>query len=86
MQRKIRIQMTSENITNLHSQYQSPSDRRPSRHFEKKMVYQHTARIIARTEWHQANYPDLLLLLLLQPFYGSLDFVRDYAGKPVPER
>ena len=26
------------------------------------------------------------LLLLLQPFYGSLDFVRDYLGEPVPER
>ena len=26
------------------------------------------------------------LLLQLQPFYGSLDFVRDYPGKPVPER
>jgi len=28
----------------------------------------------------------ILLLLLLQPFYGSLDFVRDNLGKPVPER
>ena len=26
------------------------------------------------------------LLLLLQPFYGPLDFVRDYLGEPVPER
>jgi len=25
-------------------------------------------------------------LLLLQPFYGSLDFVQDYLGEPVPER
>jgi len=25
------------------------------------------------------------LLLLLQPFYGSLDFVRDNPGEPVPE-
>ena len=24
--------------------------------------------------------------LLLQPFYSSLDFVRDYLGEPVPER
>ena len=28
----------------------------------------------------------LLLLLLLQPFYGSLDFVHDCPGEPVPER
>ena len=28
----------------------------------------------------------LLLLLLLQPFYGPLDCVRDYLGEPVPER
>ena len=28
----------------------------------------------------------LLLLLLLQPLYGSLDFVWDYPGEPVPER
>jgi len=29
----------------------------------------------------------LLLLLLLQKlFYGSLDFVRDYPDKPVPEK
>jgi len=27
-----------------------------------------------------------LLLLLLQPFYGPLDFVCDYPGKPVTER
>ena len=27
----------------------------------------------------------LLLLLLLQPFYGSLDFVRSNPGEPVPE-
>jgi len=27
----------------------------------------------------------LLLLLLLQPFYGSLDFVRGNAGEPIPE-
>jgi len=26
-----------------------------------------------------------LLLLLLQPFYSSLDFVWDYPGEPVPE-
>ena len=26
-----------------------------------------------------------LKLVLLQPFYGPLDFVRDYPGKPVPE-
>jgi len=26
------------------------------------------------------------LLLLLQPFYGSLDFVRDNPGEPVPEQ
>jgi len=26
------------------------------------------------------------LLQLLQPFYGSLDFLRDYLGEPVPER
>jgi len=24
-------------------------------------------------------------LLLLQPFYGPLDFVRDYPGEPVPD-
>jgi len=23
---------------------------------------------------------------ILQPFYGPLDFVRDYPGEPVPER
>jgi len=28
----------------------------------------------------------VLLLLLLQPFYGLLDFVRDYLGEPVLER
>jgi len=28
----------------------------------------------------------LLLLLLLLPFYGPLDFVRDYPGEPVLER
>ena len=28
----------------------------------------------------------LLLLLLQQPFYGSLNCVRDYPGEPVPER
>jgi len=27
-----------------------------------------------------------VLLLLLQPFYGPLDCVRDYPGEPVPER
>ena len=27
-----------------------------------------------------------LLLLLLQPFYGPLDFVWDYSGEPVTER
>jgi len=27
-----------------------------------------------------------ILLLLLQTFYGFLDFVRDYPGEPVPER
>jgi len=26
-----------------------------------------------------------LLLLLQQPFYGSLDFVRDNSGEPVPD-
>jgi len=26
-----------------------------------------------------------LILLLLLPFYGPLDFVRDYLGQPVPE-
>jgi len=26
------------------------------------------------------------LINILQPFYGPLDFVRDYPGKPVPER
>jgi len=28
----------------------------------------------------------LLELLLLQPFYNSLDFVRHYPGEPLPER
>jgi len=27
-----------------------------------------------------------LLLLLLQPFYGHLDFVQDYLGELAPER
>ena len=27
-----------------------------------------------------------IAVLLQQPFYGSLDFVQDYPGKPVPER
>jgi len=26
------------------------------------------------------------LLLQLQPFYGSLDFVQDFSGEPAPER
>jgi len=29
---------------------------------------------------------DQTYTLLLQPFHGSLDFVRDYPGEPVPER
>ena len=29
---------------------------------------------------------DITILLLLQPFYGPLDFVRDYLGEPAPER
>jgi len=32
------------------------------------------------------NYSLLSVELLLQPFYGSLDFVQDYPGEPVPER
>jgi len=33
-----------------------------------------------------ADTTTTLLLLLLLPFYGSLDFVQDYPGEPVPDR
>jgi len=29
---------------------------------------------------------NIITTLLLQLFYGSMDFVRDYPGEPVPER
>jgi len=32
------------------------------------------------------HYRKLLLLLLLQPLYGPVDFVQDYPGEPAPER
>ena len=32
------------------------------------------------------NIQERMLRLLLQPFYDSLDFVRDYPGELVPER
>ena len=35
---------------------------------------------------HACRLYVLLALLLLQPFYGPLDFVRDYPGEPAPEK
>jgi len=52
----------------------------------------HSLKIISGTkikcddEMKQKMNSILLLLLLLQPFYGCLDFVWDYLGEPVPER
>jgi len=36
--------------------------------------------------WDHLNHLHILLVLLLQPFYGPLDFVWDYPGKPARER
>jgi len=35
---------------------------------------------------HMSCWWELALLLQLLPFYGSLDFVGGYPGKPAPER
>jgi len=35
---------------------------------------------------NNSKYCSCSLLLLLLPFYGPLDFVRDYPGEPAPER
>jgi len=44
-------------------------------------------KFIMCKSWNNQNYrqSSLLLLLLLLPFYGSLDFVLDNPGEPVPE-
>jgi len=42
--------------------------------------------VINKTSYQIVPRQIIQLLLLLQPFYGPLDFVRDYPGEPVPER
>jgi len=37
-----------------------------------------------QTHYHNTCFPPTTTTL--QPFYSSLDFVRDYLGKPVPEK
>ena len=50
-------------------------------------IYETIRQGIFNIQWKMTgNQLLLLLLLLLQPFYGPLDFVRDYPGEPVPER
>jgi len=47
---------------------------------------QPTVKQSAHVKWNKCWHKIYKQQLLLQPFYGPLDFVRDYLNAPVPER
>ena len=77
------------NITNVHSLVFSPELHVETYHVLMIINVHFTRTVLTCHLTRTATVPDFrtaLILLLLLPFHGSLDFVWDYPGKPVPER